>query len=276
MDKAVVVFEAARNGGVMAKLERRPAFPDRRWIQTHPIPKVGEWWDVSIAGENPAKTVWFLLPIGKIPPPVWEGRGEVIKTLPDGLVIVEMGTRKNVRNTYFGDVPEYSFGDAECTIPLSPRSGAHHFYVIRAMPGTSQAAERKQYESRIWDSIIAEKVGDVLALGKYLAARKLWGENMFGAPLPNLTEGDWEEIFWKERLVLPEDKKSKLIALVREQLDEWWAEVQATPRPMTIEEARRKAAELGGEYEERLWMHEMRPLWAQIARFPDGTWVSLI
>lgn len=276
MEKTVqIVFKAAKNGGVIGWVGERPAFPDRRWTVTHPAPKVGEWWDVKVAGENTDKTVYFLMPVEKVPPPVWDGQGEVVKTLPDGFVVVWVTTRRNIRNTFFGCIPEYSFGDENCTVPLSSRSGMHHFFIMRAAPGTPRETERREYESRLWDSIIAEKISDVFAWGKYFIDRKTWRQNLFGVPLPNLEEGEWEEIFWKIQIDPPEDKKAKIIANVGKKLEAWWAEVQSTPRPLPLEEARRKAAELGGEYEERLWLFNSSPVWDQIARFQDGTWKSV-
>lgn len=59
----IVTFLPARNGGVMAKINGRVAFPDRRWM---PPPEEGDEWEVEVAGENPAKTVYFLTPVRKI------------------------------------------------------------------------------------------------------------------------------------------------------------------------------------------------------------------
>jgi len=274
MEKTVqIVFKAAKNGGVIGWVGERPAFPDRRWTQTHPAPKVGEWWDMKVSGENPAKTVWFLSPVQKIPPPVWDGQGEVVKTLPNGFVVVWVVTKRNIRNTFFGVIPIYSFGDENCTVPLSSKSGEHYYFLLRAAPGTPRETERREYESRLWDSIIAEKISDVFAWGKYFIDRKTWRQNLFGVPLPNLEEGEWEEILWKMQIDPPEDKKAKIISLVEKKLEAWWAEVQATPRPLPLEEARRKAAELGGEYEEKLRLFDSeKPVWEQIVNFPDGTW----
>lgn len=58
-----IVFSSARDGGVMTKIDGRAAFPDRRWTKTHPLPNPGEEWEVTVAGENPKGTVYFLLPV---------------------------------------------------------------------------------------------------------------------------------------------------------------------------------------------------------------------
>ena len=49
-------FEAAKNGGVMTRVGRKIAFPERSGAQ----PKAGETWECDIAGENAAGTVTFL------------------------------------------------------------------------------------------------------------------------------------------------------------------------------------------------------------------------
>jgi hypothetical protein len=60
----VVTFEAARDGGVRAVVNGRTAFPDRRW-GTH-APQVGELWEVTVSGENPRGTVYFLMPVKRL------------------------------------------------------------------------------------------------------------------------------------------------------------------------------------------------------------------
>jgi len=63
-----VTFVPARNGGVMARVVGKVAFPARFWS---PPPKEGEEWIVEIAGENPRGTVYFLRPVKR-----WEGTKE--------------------------------------------------------------------------------------------------------------------------------------------------------------------------------------------------------
>lgn len=58
-----VTFAPAKGGGVMAKVWGRVAFPDRQWGRHAPPPQAGEEWEVTISGENPQKTVYFLLPV---------------------------------------------------------------------------------------------------------------------------------------------------------------------------------------------------------------------
>ena len=55
----IVVFQSARGGGVMTHLNGRVAFPSKRDPRAGE-PKDGETWVVSIEGENPRGTVWFL------------------------------------------------------------------------------------------------------------------------------------------------------------------------------------------------------------------------
>ncbi len=50
-------------GRIETRIEGRRAYPDRRWERTHPLPKDGEEWEIRVAGENPAKTVYFLMPV---------------------------------------------------------------------------------------------------------------------------------------------------------------------------------------------------------------------
>ncbi|MEM4658351.1 MAG: hypothetical protein QXX77_08030 [Candidatus Methanosuratincola sp.] len=57
-----VIFHINR-GRMETKVNGRWAYPDRRWERYFPLPKSNEEWEVKIAGENPAKTVFFLLPI---------------------------------------------------------------------------------------------------------------------------------------------------------------------------------------------------------------------
>jgi hypothetical protein len=51
-----VKFASARDGGVMAKIDGKVSFPERRG----PQPKPGEEWLVEITGQNPKGTVNFL------------------------------------------------------------------------------------------------------------------------------------------------------------------------------------------------------------------------
>ncbi|MCC7527731.1 MAG: hypothetical protein IT342_04370 [Candidatus Melainabacteria bacterium] len=51
-----------RRSGVITSLRGRIAFPSSRG----PQPKAGETWHVTIAGENPKRTVYFLSCIEKV------------------------------------------------------------------------------------------------------------------------------------------------------------------------------------------------------------------
>lgn len=57
-----VIFQSARESGVMTRINGRVAFPDRRWTKTHPLPQPGDEWEITVSGENQKQTVYFLLP----------------------------------------------------------------------------------------------------------------------------------------------------------------------------------------------------------------------
>lgn len=63
MTEKIVKFQAARDGGVMTKVNGIIAFPDRKAWGKYPLPQAGEEWEVVVCGQSPDKRVVFLAPV---------------------------------------------------------------------------------------------------------------------------------------------------------------------------------------------------------------------
>lgn len=168
-NSVIVRFEAARNGGVMVRIENVVSFVDRKYAKT--TPEVGSWWRVKVVGTNRTGKVNFILPVNQMHF-CRECEGFADKLVTDDKIceschqeqLVEERRKKAFLEKIMDYFPNAMLQGDDLIIPVLDQK----FYVTlfyRDIEGTIKYAERelKKYTEKItffkkYDGILPRRV----------------------------------------------------------------------------------------------------------------------